>query len=264
MRKTAALLIAVAMLLSGCGNILPPLGTQEPSTWETTLPTAAVQPTKETSEPATEAAQPTSEETEAPTETAAPAVNPLSELENTDFVLIADYISTAQVSLAYATEDNFAGVKIYDFTDAYLRCGTLKKLVQASEMLEIYGYGLVIWDAYRPVYAQERLWEACPNAAYVSPPGTGSQTHCRGLAVDVTLYDLETGEWLEMPTGFDDFSSYADRDYRDNSETAAENARLLEAVMKACGFRPYSAEWWHFSDSDNYDIEYEFDPAYLK
>ena len=256
MRKTGALLlVALTLLLCGCMTAGMSADEPEVSSSETEQPAAG------TSEPATAATQPPSEETEVPTESTQPVVQSLSELADTDFARIPDYIPTAKVELAYATEENFTGARIYDFTEAYLRCGTLKKLMQASEMLEVYGYGLVIWDAYRPVYAQQRLWEACPNAAYVSPPGTGSQTHCRGLAVDVTLYDLETGELLEMPTGFDDFSSFADRDYRDNSEIAAQNALLLEEVMKQCGFRPYSAEWWHFSDTDSYEIEYEFDPA---
>lgn len=251
----ALLLAAVTLLLSGCVCVRLPGEEQKIPSSETAAPTTeATQPTTETTEP-------TSEETEAPTETTVAAAEPLPEPSDTDFARIADYIPNAQVALAYATEENFTGVKIYDFTDAWLRYGTLKKLMQASEMLAVYGYGLVIWDAYRPVYAQERLWEAYPDPAYVSPPGTGSQTHCRGLAVDVTLYDLETGAWMEMPTGFDDFSAYADRDYRDNSEIAADHARLLEEVMKICGFRPYSAEWWHFSDTDSYEIEYEFDPA---
>ena len=256
MRKNIALLLAAALLLlSGCMIVKLPVEELEiPSSKTAQLNT-------ETTEPTTEATQPSSEETEPPAETTQHATEPPPEPSDTDFVLITDYIPTAQVALAYATEENFTGVKIYDFTDAYLRYGTMKKLMQASEMLEVYGYGLVIWDAYRPVYGQERLWEAYPNAAYVSPPGTGSQTHCRGLAVDVTLYDLETGEFLEMPTGFDDFTSYADRDYRDVSEEAAANAQMLEQIMAECGFRPYSAEWWHFSDTDSYDIEFEFDPA---
>lgn len=254
-KRIALLLAAVSLLLCGCMTVRLPAEEPEIPSSET------AQPTTEIEETTGEATEPCSEETEAPTETSGVTTKPIPELTDTDFARITDYIPTAQVALAYATEANFTGVKIYDFTEAYLRYGTLKKLMRASEMLEVYGYGLVIWDAYRPVYAQERLWEAYPNAAYVSPPGTGSQTHCRGLAVDVTLYDLESGELLEMPTGFDDFSSYADRDYRDNSAAAAENALLLEEVMKQCGFRPYSAEWWHFSDSDSYDIEYEFDPA---
>jgi D-alanyl-D-alanine dipeptidase len=136
-----------------------------------------------------------------------------------------------------------------------------KKLMQAAALLESEGVGLLIWDAFRPVHAQQRLWEAYPDPAYVSPPGTGTQSHCRGCAVDLTLYDLKTGLPLEMPTGFDDFSHYADRDYSDASPEAAANALLLENVMESCGFKPYRGEWWHFTDTDSYEIEFAFDPA---
>jgi len=67
---------------------------------------------------------------------------------------------------------------------------------------------------------------------------------------------------LEMPTGFDDFSSLADRDYSDCSAQAARNCALLEGIMERCGFKPYSAEWWHYSDTNSYPIEESFDPAF--
>ena len=73
--------------------------------------------------------------------------------------------------------------------------------------------------------------------------------------------DLQTGAQLDMPTGFDDFSELADRDYSDCSETAAANAQLLEEVMEKYGFKPYSAEWWHFADTDDYPVEETFNPA---
>lgn len=256
MRKRFAFLLAVVLLLCGCLSLPESVDSIEPSSHTV----ATQQP--ETTQPTTEEAETTMPETETTEPTTAqtqPTLPP--DLENTDFVRIVDYIPTSVEALAYATEENFTGVQIYDFHDAYLRYGTLLKLRSAALQLESLGYGIVIWDAYRPVYAQERLWNAYPNAAYVSPPGTGTQSHCRGCAVDITLYDLETGELLEMPTGFDDFSKYADRDYRDVSEEAAANARLLEEIMAECGFKPYKAEWWHFTDTVSYDIEYEFDPA---
>lgn len=194
----------------------------------------------------------------APTEEMAP---PDIEPEDDDFVRILDYIPQARQALPYATADNFTGQVIYPFTDAYLRYGTTKKLVAVAQELEEQGLGLLIWDGYRPVYAQAKLFEACPDPTYVSPPGVGNQNHCRGRAVDLTLVDLKTGERLEMPTDFDDFTAYADRDYRDVSETAAANARILEEVMTKHGFKGYSKEWWHYNDTDSYPIEEQFNPA---
>jgi len=254
MKKFYFLLLAVALLISGCGRIPAPEPTESPVRipTEATAPTVAATLPTETI-PATEPIPETEPATEPETEPVIP--------EDSDFVRVADFIPNLRVELAYATQDNFTGSRIYDFTDAYLRYGTVKKLLTAAESLAELGYGLVVWDAYRPVYAQERLWEICPDPAYVSPPGTGSQSHCRGKAVDVTLYSLASGEMLEMPTGFDDFSAMADRDYRDCTAEAAQNAAVLEEAMAAAGFKPYSAEWWHYTDTDSYGIEYEFDPA---
>ena len=181
-------------------------------------------------------------------------------LSDEEFVPIVDYIPTAVADLKYATEDNFTGEVIYAFTDAYARYGTVKKLTKASQALNALGYGLRIWDAYRPLTAQRRLWDICPDPAYVSHPETGGRSHCRGSAVDLTLYRLDTGEELEMPTGFDDFTALADRDYSDCTEEAAKNAQLLESVMIAAGFKPYSAEWSHYSDETDYPVEESFTP----
>ncbi len=172
-----------------------------------------------------------------------------------------DFIPNARQELRYATTNNFTGQVIYDFSDAYLRFGTVKKLVKVAEELEKMGLGLYIWDGYRPVYAQQRLWDVCPDPNYVSPPGTGKQAHCRGMAVDLTLYDLETGALLEMPSDFDEFSALGDRDYSDCTLVARESALILENAMENAGFVAYWGEWWHFSDSEEYELEQYFDPS---
>ena len=183
------------------------------------------------------------------------------EPEDQEFVRIADYIPTARIELPYATVNNFTGNRIYDFTDSYLRYGTVKKLMKVSEELENKGFGLIIWDGFRPVSAQAKLWEFCPDPTFVSHPVTGRRTHCRGNTVDISLYDLATGKDVAVPTGFDNFTAYADRDYSDCSEQAAANAGLLEEIMKQNGFTPYFAEWWHFADTVDYPVDEYFDPA---
>lgn len=177
------------------------------------------------------------------------------------FVCVSEYLTDAKIELAYASVNNFTGKRIYDFTEAYLRYGTVKKLMLVSEELEIHGLGLIIWDGFRPVAAQAKLWEVCPDPAYVSHPLAGNRAHCRGNAVDISLYDLQTGEAVPVPTEFDNFTVYADRDYSDCSKQAAENARLLEQIMKKYGFKPYYAEWWHFTDTVEYPVDESFDPA---
>lgn len=186
-----------------------------------------------------------------PTASAAP-------LEDT-LVRISDYIPDIIIELKYAGNDNFTGKKIYDFTEAYARYGTVVKLKKAQEIFREKGLCLKVWDAFRPASAQRRLWEIYPDGDYVSNPNIGYSNHTRGSALDVTLTNASGGE-IEMPTEFDDFTEAADRDYSDVSDTAAENARLLENVMESCGFTGYSAEWWHFNDTVKYDPELEFTP----
>lgn len=190
-----------------------------------------------------------------------PITEPVDAPEDEELVRVLDYIPSVRQALVYATAENFTGQVIYDFTDAYLRYGTVKKLAQVCRELAEQGLGLLIWDGFRPVSAQAKLWQICPDPTYVSPPGTGTQNHCRGIAVDVTLVDLQTGALLPMPSGFDEFSALGDRDYGDCSPEAAQNAMLLEQTMVKYGFKPYAAEWWHFSDTESYPIEENFDPG---
>jgi D-alanyl-D-alanine dipeptidase len=168
-------------------------------------------------------------------------------------VRVKDYIPDIYVDLKYATTDNFTGQVIYDFTDAYLRYGTVKKLAAVQKELTEMGYSLKIWDAYRPIGAQFRLWEVCPDPVYVANPNVGYSKHSKGNTVDVTLVLSDGGE-ITMPTGFDDFSTKADRDYSDVSDQAAANARLLENTMSDHGFNCYFGEWWHFSDTTDYPV----------
>ena len=233
----------LCLLLLGCGR------QEQPAPTEVTAP-ETVTVTEAPTELPTEA--PTQPPTEPPTE--APTEPPAED----ELVRVRDFIPGIREELAYASEENFTGQQIYDFYNAYLRYGTVKKLAAACEELEEMGYGILIWDGFRPVSAQAALWKICPNEKYVSHPVKGNRAHCRGNAVDLTLVDLATGEKLEMPTGFDDFSALADRNYGDCPETAAENARLLESVMKNHGFKPYNAEWWHFTDTQSYPVAEDF------
>lgn len=175
------------------------------------------------------------------------------------FVRVLDYIPTAVQELKYATGDNFTGQVIYDFEDAYLRYGTVKKLQLVSQDLAELGLYLKIWDGFRPVSAQFVLWEVCPDPTYVANPNVGYSSHSRGNTIDLTLVD-ENGMELEMPTGFDDFSEKANRNYTDCNEIAANNAQLLEILMEKHGFSSYYGEWWHFSDTTRYPVETVFEP----
>lgn len=176
-------------------------------------------------------------------------------MQDHDLVRVRELIPEVLVDLRYAGPDNFTGQTIYTFHDAYLRRGTAMKLAAAQSRLRQMGMQLKIWDAFRPVSAQFRLWEVCPNSTYVANPHKGFSSHSRGNAVDVTLADAQ-GRELPMPTEFDCFSSLANRDYSDVKDPgAARNAKLLEDVMTESGFKPYFDEWWHYSDTVVYDPE---------
>lgn len=187
----------------------------------------------------------------------------LTPSKKSDYVRVADYIPSVVIDLKYATPDNFTGKSVYAFHDAYLRHGTVQKLIQVSDELAARGLSVKIWDAFRPYSAQLALWESCPDENYVSNPQTGSNSHCRGRTVDITLVDAQ-GRELEMPSGYDDFTALADRDYSDCSAIAAENALVLQEVMEKYGFMGYQKEWWHYSDTDEYPVDKVFDPAFIR
>lgn len=170
--------------------------------------------------------------------------------DDDDLVLIKDYIPGIYVSLPYATTNNFCKTKLYDNNDAYLRYGTIKKLQEVQKIVKADGYSLKIWDGYRPKSAQEQMWEIVPDETYVANPSKGS-SHNRGNTVDLTLVN-NNGEEIPMPSEFDEFSDKADRDYSDVSDDKAKNAIYLENIMVDNGFKPYSGEWWHFTDKDEY------------
>lgn len=184
----------------------------------------------------------------------------ISEPADDNFVRVKEYIPDLIVELRYNTENNFTGEKIYDFSEAWLRYGTVKKLINVQEALKKVGKALKIWDGFRPTEAQFKLWDVCPNPAFVANPETGFSSHSRGNTLDVTLVDLN-GNDVIMPSEFDDFSALADRDYSDCSAEAAKNAILLEDTMVNCGFVPYKGEWWHYSDTKTYPVEPLFIPT---
>ena len=168
-------------------------------------------------------------------------------------VRISDYIPQAVIDLRYATENNFTGKRIYSSSEALLCFGTVKKLIKVQQELDAMGLRIVVWDAYRPMEAQFRLWEVCPDPTFVADPRREITAHARGNTVDISLTGAD-GTPVEMPSEFDDFSSRADRSYTNIPENARENALMLGKLMEKFGFTGYFNEWWHYSDNEKYDI----------
>ncbi len=149
------------------------------------------------------------------------------------------------VEMRYATTNNFTKKKLYPVADECLLCEpAAQRLARVQKTLEKQGLGLKIWDCYRPVSVQWKLWEVVPDPNYVADPKLGSR-HNRGASVDLTLVDAKGNE-LQMPTEFDEFTEKAHRDYMDLPANARKNRTLLENAMKAEGFLPLPSEWWHF------------------
>ena len=156
------------------------------------------------------------------------------------------------VELRYGTTRNGAGVSLYPpGFPCLVRPAVARKLLDAQRQLRVNGLGLKIWDAYRPAGAQRALWRRVGQRRYVADPdsGTGSM-HTRGVAVDVTLVDLTTGQERRLPTDFDSFSVAAVGIYRGPDPVIGENLRRLHQAMVEAGFLAQYREWWHFTDAN--------------
>lgn len=112
------------------------------------------------------------------------------------------------IELKYATTDNFLQQKLYTDTTCYLLRVVAERLDQAQKLLTRDGLGLKVYDGYRPLAVQEKMWQLMPKPGYVANPSAGGSHHNRGAAVDLTLVGANGNE-LEMPTGFDTFTERA-------------------------------------------------------
>jgi len=151
-----------------------------------------------------------------------------------------------QVDMRYAKPDNFLKEAIYPVNRCLLRADVAERLARVQRRLLAEGFGLRMWDCYRPQSVQQRMWDLVPDPRYVADPSVGSK-HSRASAVDVTLVDKE-GNPLPMPTKHDDFSDRARRDYMKLPAPVLRNRQILEDAMTAEGFVPLPTEWWHFDD----------------
>lgn len=178
---------------------------------------------------------------------------PIKEVDG--FVLLKDMDNDFVIDLRYATTNNFTKKKVYPNAICVLRKSTAEKLVKANAEFKKLGYRIKIWDAYRPVSVQIIFWNLVKDDKYVANPYAEGSIHNKGCAVDITLVDKNSNE-IEMPSGFDDFTSKAFRTSTDMTVTARKNLDTLTKVMTDCGFTTIDSEWWHFNDtaSDKFKI----------
>lgn len=154
-------------------------------------------------------------------------------------------IPTVTLDLRYATADNFMKRPLYPEARALLRCPAARALRAAHSELSKQGFGIKVFDAYRPYSVTVAMWEPIRNPDYVADPARGSR-HNRGAAVDVTLIELGSGTELLMPTPYDDFTPRAAHAFTDLPEEQVRNRALLRSVMERHGFVALPSEWWHY------------------
>jgi D-alanyl-D-alanine dipeptidase len=170
-------------------------------------------------------------------------------INDSTFVKLKDFSTDFVFDLKYATNDNFLKTKVYDCDECYLRLKTLKFLIDANTEFQSLGFKIKLFDCYRPLDIQKKMWEIVPNADYVADPKKGS-IHNRGGAVDITLVDKDGNE-LDMGTSFDFFGPEAAYNYQDFSRKIRKNRTLLKVIMLKHNFKSFDSEWWHYNLVDS-------------
>ena len=188
---------------------------------------------------------------------------------NADFVFVDELVPGIRWDAKYATWDNFTGKPV----DGYLAnriVGTralCAALHRAQDEAVARGFGLLLWDGYRPQRAVDRFlrWSNEPEDGRTKPrhypnldrAGMFEQGyvatrsgHSRGSTVDLTLYDLATGELARMGGGYDLMDPISHHGARGIAQEEAENRLHLRAVMEMSGFTAYACEWWHYTLKD--------------
>ena len=170
---------------------------------------------------------------------------------------------TIKLDIRYATENNFVGLQVYPHARAFLQKPAAEAVLNVHRKLKEKGLGLIIFDGYRPWSITKLFWETVPpeKQIFVADPATGSK-HNRGCAVDLSIFDLETGKELPMPSDFDEFTERASPNYEGGTVEERRNRDLLRELMEAEGFLVNANEWWHFDHKDwesypIYDISFD-------
>ena len=164
--------------------------------------------------------------------------------QQSNFVRLKDLSPDFVYELKYATPDNFLKQAVYDCGECYLRKSTAEALVKANEAFKQLGYRIKLFDCYRPLSVQKKMWKILPGTHYVANPAKGSK-HNRGAAVDLTLVDAQ-GKELNMGTPFDFFGKEAHHTYTQHSKEVLENRKLLKETLDKFNFKSIYSEWWHY------------------
>lgn len=158
---------------------------------------------------------------------------------------------TLRLDIRYATANNFLGRPVYKQARAFLQRPAAEALVRVHRKLRKKGYGLVIFDGYRPWSVTKLFWDETPDDKkhFVANPAEGSR-HNRGCAVDLSLFELKTGKQVQMPSAYDEMTERSHINYQGGTAKARRLRDLLRAAMESEGFTVYEHEWWHYDYKD--------------
>lgn len=168
-----------------------------------------------------------------------------------DLVELVKLDRSIKLDIRYATPNNFTGRAVYTEARAFLQRPAAEALLRAVAELRKQGYGVAVFDGYRPWFVTKLFWDLTPadKKQFVADPSKGSR-HNRGCAVDLTLYDLKTGREVSMPSGYDEMTERSHISYAGGTPEQRRLRDLLRAAMEAEGFAVYEPEWWHYDYKD--------------
>ncbi len=173
------------------------------------------------------------------------------EEDGNSFVNLKNYSNDFVYDMKYATSDNFLKEKVYPCAECFLRVKTVKSLLEANKTFLSKGYRIKLYDCYRPLAIQKKMFKLVPDANYVANPKKGS-IHNKGGAVDITLVD-SLGLELNMGTKFDYFGEEAGHNYQNFSDDILSNRKLLKEIMMQNNFKSFDSEWWHYNLNNSSD-----------
>jgi D-alanyl-D-alanine dipeptidase len=158
---------------------------------------------------------------------------------------------TIKLDIRYATRNNFLGRPVYKEARAFLQKPAAEALVRAHQRLRPQGYGIVVFDGYRPWSVTKIFWDVTPQdkKIFVADPSQGSR-HNRGCAVDLSMYELSTGKIVQMPSEYDEMTERAHINYTCATPETKRLRDLLRSAMESEGFAVYEPEWWHYDYKD--------------
>ncbi|MDT0554863.1 M15 family metallopeptidase [Patiriisocius hiemis] len=169
-----------------------------------------------------------------------------SQEQKTTLVNLKELSSTFDYEIRYATPNNFIGETLYECEACLLQKEVANALIQANEYFCELGYKIKMYDCYRPLSVQKKMWAKVPRPTYVANPYGKGSIHNRGAAVDITLVTLD-GCYVEMGSDYDFFGRASHIDNYTLSEEILYNRNILQTGMKKFGFQTVRTEWWHFS-----------------